>query len=289
MQQERNSPFLPEFWKELARAKGHGPAKRSLSPQCWDKAASHYDDLEECEDYLRQVEGVMNTLISRNIVQAHVRVLDVGCGTGTYAIRMAPLVHEVVALDSSEAMLNVLRSKIEESGFRNIRPVAQDWRTYTPSAPFDLVFASMTPIFRHLDLVDKLLATSKRYVVLVSWARIKENPVLHRLFMEFLGEDPQKGPGRPDIFLLFNYLYTQGYAPDLRFFHGCWRRKRSKESQVEHLLWQLEMHMDLDDAKKRRVTEVVDAMGPSEEIEVVTRVRTCLMVIDKAARYHRCP
>lgn len=283
------SPFSPEFWRALSQEQRDRATARAMEPGAWERAAANYDDLERCEDYLRQVEGVMGALVTRSILHPGARVLDVGCGTGTYTIRMAPLVEEVVALDSSPAMLEVLRSKVRQAGIRNVKVVEADWREYRPSHPFDLVFASMTPIFRRLELVDKLLAASSRHLVLVTWAGIKENPLLHRLFLEILGRDPQAGDRRPDMFLLFNYLYTLGYAPDLRFFHGCWRRRRPKERQVEHLLWQLELHTPLTPEQKRRVEEVVEEAAPGPEVEVVTRVRTCLMVVDKALRDHRCP
>ncbi len=47
------------------------------------------------------------------------RVLDFGCGTGLLAERVAPYVHELVAVDTSEKMIAVLKSK-------DIRKVAAD-------------------------------------------------------------------------------------------------------------------------------------------------------------------
>jgi S-adenosylmethionine-dependent methyltransferase len=46
-------------------------------------------------------------------------VLDVGCGTGTAAVRLAPVGFHVTQLDSSEAMLDIARRKAEEAGVAN--------------------------------------------------------------------------------------------------------------------------------------------------------------------------
>jgi len=72
------------------------------------------------------------------------RVLDFGCGTGLLAEKIAPHVHEVMAVDTSEQMVAVLQGK----GIRNVTAVhgdildndfAADERRYSD---FDLICAS---------------------------------------------------------------------------------------------------------------------------------------------------
>jgi SAM-dependent methyltransferase len=53
-----------------------------------------------------------------------VDVLEIGCGTGLLSFLVAPAVHEVVAVDAAQGMIDVLRSKIERSDTKNIVPVA---------------------------------------------------------------------------------------------------------------------------------------------------------------------
>lgn len=43
-------------------------------------------------------------------------VLDFGCGTGLVTLRLQPLVRSITGLDSSPAMLAVLRDKVEKQG-----------------------------------------------------------------------------------------------------------------------------------------------------------------------------
>ncbi|KAL4882685.1 S-adenosyl-L-methionine-dependent methyltransferase [Aspergillus karnatakaensis] len=42
-------------------------------------------------------------------------VLEIGCGTGLLTLRVAPLVNEIVAIDPSEGMIEVLQKKIERN------------------------------------------------------------------------------------------------------------------------------------------------------------------------------
>jgi ubiquinone/menaquinone biosynthesis C-methylase UbiE len=53
-------------------------------------------------------------------------LLDYGTGTGTVALRMQPLVRQVIAADSSRGMLNVLEEKLKASGTTNVRTVVLD-------------------------------------------------------------------------------------------------------------------------------------------------------------------
>ena len=51
-------------------------------------------------------------------------VLEIGCGTGLLSFLVARKVHEVVAVDAAEGMIDVLKTKIEKTGTKNICPVA---------------------------------------------------------------------------------------------------------------------------------------------------------------------
>ena len=43
-------------------------------------------------------------------------VLDLGCGTGNHALRLAAQIYKVVGVDQSDEMLDIAREKIEEKG-----------------------------------------------------------------------------------------------------------------------------------------------------------------------------
>jgi SAM-dependent methyltransferase len=53
-------------------------------------------------------------------------LLDYGMGTGTVALRMQPLVRQVIAADSARGMLDVLDEKLKASGTTNVRAVVLD-------------------------------------------------------------------------------------------------------------------------------------------------------------------
>jgi 2-polyprenyl-3-methyl-5-hydroxy-6-metoxy-1,4-benzoquinol methylase len=68
-------------------------------------------------------------------------VLDIGAGTGDWALLMADQGARVTALDPSASMLEILTERVNESGFRTINVVNESW----PKADlesFDICFCS---------------------------------------------------------------------------------------------------------------------------------------------------
>jgi SAM-dependent methyltransferase len=83
------------------------------------------------------------------------RVLELGCGTGSTALRIAPHVAEYVGTDDASAMIAIAREKLAETPvdglrFENARPGDAS----LPEGPFDAVLA-----FNLLHLLPDLPAT----------------------------------------------------------------------------------------------------------------------------------
>ncbi len=280
--------LTPDFWKDFSRRLAGDSGHKYLKGDCWDKAASTYDDLEVCSDYMYQVNTIMKALKKHGALSQDQNVLDVACGTGTYALRMAPHCREVVALDISEGMLNRLKEKQIKTGIQNIRTIQADWHHFSCDEKFGLVFVSMTPLLQSMDNIDRFLEYSDRFLAIVCWAGIKENPILDRLHEEIHGEKRDRRY-RSDIIILFNYLYSMGYAPELKFFHGCWERARPVDRQVEGLIWQLETIRPLKDKEKDLVKKRMMEIEQDGIVRIYTKVRIGFMLIDKKKNEFPCP
>jgi ubiquinone/menaquinone biosynthesis C-methylase UbiE len=57
---------------------------------------------------------------TRSYLTPQDRVLELGCGTGSTALLLAPDVQQITAIDISSAMLAIARQKAESSGVKNI-------------------------------------------------------------------------------------------------------------------------------------------------------------------------
>ena len=118
----------------------------------WDRRARHFRGGDEASPY---VAG----FIAHMRIRPGESVLDVGCGSGALALPLAREGHDVVGLDFSAGMLDVLRRQASEERLTNVRTVQaawdDDWRAAGVGVA-DVVIAS-----RSLDVRDLRAALQK--------------------------------------------------------------------------------------------------------------------------------
>jgi ubiquinone/menaquinone biosynthesis C-methylase UbiE len=137
------------------------------------------------------------------------RVLDVGCGFGDTAIKLAEMVGpegEVVGIDCCDAFLDYARKDVEARGVSNVRLVRGDAEIALPESQFDFVFSRFGTMFfanpvAGLRNMRKALRPGGRMVHIV-WRDRADNPWLSMakdVVLRFLpppGESAQTcGPG----------------------------------------------------------------------------------------------
>jgi ubiquinone/menaquinone biosynthesis C-methylase UbiE len=137
------------------------------------------------------------------------RVLDVGCGFGDTAIKLANMVGpegEVVGIDCCDAFLDYARKDIEAHGLTNVRLMRGDAEIALPQDQFDFVFARFGTMFfanpvAGLRNMRKSLRPGGRMVHIV-WRDRSDNPWLSMakdIVLQYLpppGDDAQTcGPG----------------------------------------------------------------------------------------------
>lgn len=116
----------------------------------WDEIAAKY-----AAQPIKNERAYAETLDrTRAHLSAEARVLEVGCGTGSTAVRLAPEVAHITATDISEAMLEIGRGRAREAGVENV-DFEQVGLPDTPlaAAAYDAVLA-----FNALHLVRDLEA-----------------------------------------------------------------------------------------------------------------------------------
>jgi putative AdoMet-dependent methyltransferase len=81
-----------------------------------DEVAAYDSMHRKLRDYARMSEGIIR-LLSLN---SHSTVIDLGCGTGAFAVHAAPKCRTIYAIDMSEAMLEYCKKQAEQKGITNI-------------------------------------------------------------------------------------------------------------------------------------------------------------------------
>jgi SAM-dependent methyltransferase len=87
-------------------------------------------------------------------------VVEIGVGTGQFALAVAPVCERVVAVDVSPVMLKTLRAKVEDAGLGNIDVVEAGFLTYEHrGSPADLVYSRLA--LHHLPDFWKAVALAR--------------------------------------------------------------------------------------------------------------------------------
>lgn len=88
--------------------------------------------------------AITNALFDAIHLTKNQLALDYGAGTGLITLEIAKKIKHILAMDSSEGMLGVLKEKIQHFNVPNISTELLDLEKETLNKTFDVIFSSMT-------------------------------------------------------------------------------------------------------------------------------------------------
>jgi SAM-dependent methyltransferase len=177
---------------------------REKPPEEWDARAESMAVMPGQSAYAREFTARMD-------LSGCETLLDVGCGTGTIALALAPRLRHVYALDYSRGMLDVLMRSAAALGIDNVTPIHRAWEDDWSDVPAcDLVTASRsTTVMDMADALGKLDARSKRRAYLTSMVGGR---FIDDELAALLG---RTRPALPDYIYIINILHGMGRHPRL--------------------------------------------------------------------------
>lgn len=108
----------------------------------FNKDARSWDDNQRRVNMVRDIGAAIRV---NTVIDDTVDVLDFGCGTGLLTLQFQPYVKTVTGADSSQGMLDILASKIENLSLPNIRIIyIENGSTDRLKQEYDLIVSSMT-------------------------------------------------------------------------------------------------------------------------------------------------
>jgi ubiquinone/menaquinone biosynthesis C-methylase UbiE len=136
-----------------------------------------YESIEEVARYdkrmseLRNIPEECESIISRLQLSPESRVMEIGTGTGEFAIAAARRCASVCATDISQVMLDYARQKAESRGVNNIDFVRAGFLTYQNAGePFDAVVSQLA--LHHLPDFWKAVALRRIWNLLKDDGRL---------------------------------------------------------------------------------------------------------------------
>ena len=212
----------------LAEVERLSPGRGSFSGAFWDRRADRYAANVKATDIER--DPFLRAL--RRATDPAGTAIDVGAGTGRFALGLAGGVRHVTAVDPSAGMLAILRRHAEQAGVTNVTTVQGTWEeaaTQVADVVFSAFVLTLVPDARRF--VSKLDAAARDHVVLYLGA-YSADAVLDPLWRHFHGAPRTPGPSYLDALAVLREL---GIAPQVKVVEIPNRRRFATiEDAVEH-------------------------------------------------------
>jgi len=151
-------------WRAALERDPHGRLDAARDQAFWRDYAPHYDARTAMPG---SYTNTLQTLTA--LVQCDDTLLDVGAGTGRFALPLSSHVRHVTALDHAAAMLHVLQTKLIAHEIQNVSWVEAAWED-AEIMPHDVVLAAWS-LYRQRDLpaaLHKLVHATRRTLVIVA-------------------------------------------------------------------------------------------------------------------------
>ena len=210
-------------WRRLVTARlGEmerlSPGLGSVSGRFWDRRAERYAAGSSAADpegdpFLRRLRRVMGPAST---------AIDVGAGTGRYALPLAAGVGHVTAVDPSAAMVAILRRDAERLGVTNLTTVQRTWEQ-AGTASADVVFSAfvLTLVPDARPFLAKLDAAARHHAFLYLGA-FSADAVLDPLWRHF--HDAARVPG-PSYLDALSVLRELEIEPEVKVVEIANRRR----------------------------------------------------------------
>lgn len=212
----------------LAEVERLSPGRGSFSGTFGDRRAERYAASVKTTDPER--DPFLRAL--RRVTDRGTTAIDVGAGTGRFALALARDVRHVTAVDPSTGMLAVLQRDAEQMEVTNVTTVQGTWEeaaTEVADVAFSAFVLSLVPDARRF--VGKLDAAARQHVVLYLGAYCAD-AVLDPLWRHFHGGPRTPGPTYLDALAV---LHELGIAPQVKVVEIVNRRRFATiEEAVEH-------------------------------------------------------
>jgi len=216
----------------------------------WDEKAKNYSRYTEGED--RFEANVLKSIESLHVSIKDKSIIDIGCGTGVYTLRVAGQALHVDGVDSSKEMLEVLKKDAKELNLTNIETFVKSWDQFTlPPEKYDIALCTMSPAVNNEESYTKMTDCAKTKIYL-GWAGKRSSAVLEEIFkIHNKTYTPPNGAEK-----LRKWLDSKSIVYQLLEFDEERETKKEFEKALENFAWHLEVRGVVPDRNKiRKVLE----------------------------------
>lgn len=197
----------------------------------WNKRAAGYPRYTDSEDTFEA--KVLKLMNENGVDTTGLSILDVGCGSGKYTIRLAKKSAGVTATDISGEMLRILNEDAAKEGVTNITTVHTDWEAFDSGAKkFGMVFCSTTPAVRTEQDFARVNSLAEKYVVYLGFAGKKHSDLMLKIYAK-CGAEPKEFNDTP---VLKAWLEKTGIKYKSVIIDEVWEKRMPAKEMREHCM-----------------------------------------------------
>ncbi|MCM2267262.1 MAG: methyltransferase domain-containing protein [Elusimicrobiales bacterium] len=198
----------------------------------WNSRAANYPQPFERE-MITKSRRIIKLAEGLGIKFAGKRLLDIGCGTGNYALPLAARAKNVTGVDGSPGMLRVFRAQARAHGIKNARAIVSKWKTLpgrVTAGKFDIALASMTMAVHDKAEVLKM-ERSAAQCVYIGWAGVRRNAFLEKIYRHH-GLAYKAPPGAD---LVLPVLKALGRKFKLKYIRDGWTKAMTPAETLKEI------------------------------------------------------
>ncbi len=201
----------------------------------WDEKAKNYSRYTEGDD--RFEAKILKAIKDLNFTFENKTVLDIGCGTGVYTLRIAKIALHVNGIDASKEMLEILKTDAKNLGITNITTEHTSWEAFKlPDKLYDFAICTMSPALSIDKDFEKMTKCAKTKIYL-GWAGKRSSDVLNEMFkIHNVTFTPPNGAKK-----LQNWLDHEKKFYQLLPFDEERTTKKNFAQALENFTWHLEI------------------------------------------------
>jgi SAM-dependent methyltransferase len=222
-------------------ARGHVAVVHPVDTrEFWESKANDYPLPFEARTTAR-VLPVIKIVQARELVIRKANVLDIGCGTGAFALRLALRGARVTALDISGFMLHRLKQEAQRLKIRALKIQRSSWKDFDIRAhafekAFDIVFCGLSTAVETSADIERMERCSKRWCVYAASGKTIRDPWCRKIFRDL--HAPVKP--RPDIRTIKRRLASMGRSATFQSFTVPVQDRRTPDEVIQVMAARME-------------------------------------------------
>lgn len=199
----------------------------------WDEKSQNYPRYSSKKDLVFERE-ILDFAMQNGVNFKDKSVLDIGCGSGVYTILMAKMAKNVLGIDISKDMLDILKVDANEQNLDNIDTKLCDFNEF--NSKFDVVTSFMSPALFDEKNIQKAYDLANESLVILGWAGLRDSRLLNKTFKIHNSEYTI-----PNSFEKFKSVLSDKIS-NYKIHNTTWIREyESLDLLIKEQIWHLKM------------------------------------------------